>query len=386
MSLNRATGRKLQILSAAYEEPQQLDLLSFVSEHVLADFSEKEKATRGVPAKNKIAKIASYHCHGNVDSNKNFSNFCVGKSNQFAFDSVKKFISSDRPDFGMIFLKAASGLGKSHLLHAVGNEMASLKKSFYFNSPLMMSPVVDTFNMLKFYDILLIDDIEEIEGHFDLQKILCQLMDYASTGKIKLIITGAKMPKDLTGCDERTKGKLSSALIHHIDEMSSDLAYDIVEAKSAYLKLNLPEGVKRLVSNQLGFNVYGVESLLYKFKNASDIKGQKITMEMALDEIKDKKVIYRSLEFQKLLGIVANAFQVSIEELSSSVRKKEFAFARHVAMYVLKEKKHVGIMKIAELFERDHSSVIYAVARIKKELESDSEMGTKIRTVLKENF
>lgn len=384
MSLNKATGRKLQILSAAYEEPQQLDLLSFVSEHVLADLSAKERPARVSSPKNNITKVASYHCHGNVDGNKSFSNFCIGKSNQFAVEAVKRFISSEKTDFGMIFLKAASGLGKSHILHAVGNEMLLRKKSFYFSSPLMMSPLIDTLSMLKFYDILLIDDIEEIEGNTELQKIFCQLMDYASAGKIKLIIAGAKLPKDLNGCDDRTKGKLSGALIHHIEEMNNDLAYDIIESRSAVLNLNLPEAVKRLVSNQLGFNVYGLESLLCKFKNTSDIKGQKITMEMALDEIKVKKVIYRSNDFHSFLSAVANAFEISLEELMSSVRKKEFALARHVAMYVLKEKKRLGVMKIAELFERDHSSVVHAIARIKKQLESDLEMRSKVQALLGE--
>jgi len=384
MSLNRATGRKLQILSEEYHESHQLDLLSFVSEQV-AELSAKEKQPRVSSPKNPAPtpKVASYHCHGNVDSNKNFANFCVGKSNQFAVEAIKRFISSAKTDFGLIFLKAASGLGKSHLLHAVGNEMLSLKKSFYFSSPQLMSPVIDTFNMLKFYDILLIDDIEEIEGNTELQKIFCQLMDYASAGKIKLIITGAKLPKDLNGCDDRTKGKLSAALIHHIDEMNNDLAYAIVDSRSASLNLDLSDGVKRLVSNQVGFNVYGLESLLYKFKSASDIKGQKITLEMALEEIKDKKVIYRSDEFYGLLSAVATAFQISIEELSSSVRKKEFALARHVAMYILKEHKGLGIMKIAELFEKDHSSVVYAIARITKQLEHDMEMSEKINCIVK---
>lgn len=379
MSLNRTSGRKLQILSEEYHESHQLDLLSFVSEHV-AELSAKEKQPRVSSQKNTPPKVVSYHCHGNVDSNKNFSNFCVGKSNQFAVESIKRFISTQKTDFGLIFLKASSGLGKSHILHAVGNEMQSLKKSFYYSSPRLMSPLVDTFNMLKFYDILLIDDIEEIEGNHELQKTLCQLMDYASAGKIKLIITGGKLPKDLNGCDDRTKGKLSAALIHHIDEMNNDLAYTIVESRSASLNLNLPDGVKRLVSNQVGFNVYGLESLLYKFKCASDIRGDKITMEMALEEIKDNKVIYRSDEFHNLLNTVATAFQISIEELTSSVRKKEFALARHVAMYVLKEKKGLGIMKIAELFEKDHSSVVYAITRITKQLETDLEMKNKIQS------
>jgi chromosomal replication initiator protein len=381
MSLNKSTGRKLQILSGAYDDPQQLDLLSFVTEQI-AEFSVKEKQTRGVGPRNVAGKVVSYHCHGNVDENKSFANFFTGKPNQFAVEAIKRFISSGKTDYGLIFLKAASGMGKSHLLHAVGNEMISLKKSFYFSSPLMMSPTVDTFNMLKFYDILLIDDIEEIEGKADLQKVFCQLMDYASSGKIKLIITGAKLPKDLYGCDDRIKGKLSSALIHQIEELNTDLAYQIVESRSEGLGLNLPEAVKRLVSNQLGFNVYGLESLLYKFKSANDIKGQKITLDVALEEIKDKKTVYRSEEFHGLLSSVAHAFQVSVEELTSSVRKKEFVFARHVAMYVLKEKKNVNVMKVAELFDRDHSSVVYAVARIKKQIENDMDMKSKIQSIL----
>lgn len=383
MSLNRATGRKLQILPEEYHESRQLDLLSFVSDQV-AELSRKEKQPRASSAKAPVVapKITSYHCHGNVDSNKTFSNFCVGKSNQFAVEAIKRFISSAKADFGLIFLKAASGLGKSHLLQAVGNEMLSSKKSFYFSSPQLMSPLIDTFNMLKFYDILLIDDIEEIEGNSELQKTFCQLIDYACAGKIKLMIAGAKLPKDLNGCDDRIKGKLSAALIQHIDGMNNDLAYAIVESRVASLNLDLPESVKRLVSNQVGFNVYGLEGLLYKFKCTSDIKGKKVTMEMALEEIKDKKVIYRSDEFYGLLGAVASAYQISIEELSSSVRKKEFALARHVAMYILKEKKGLGIMKIAELFERDHSSVVYAIARITQLKESDFELSKKIDRIV----
>lgn len=383
MSLSKATGRNLQILAGAYEDPQQLDLLSFVSEHI-AEFSVKEKQAQVTTPKHIAPKIVSYHCHGNIDSQKYFANFCLGRSNQFAVEAIKRFISSEKNDFGIIFLKATSGMGKSHILHAVANEILSLKKTYYFSTPLMMSPTIDTLSMLKFYDIILIDDVEEIEGKAELQKIFCQLIDYASAGKIKLIVTGVNLPKDLNGCDDRIKGKLSSALIHQIAEMNADLAFEIVESKSSALGLNLPEAVKRVVSNQLGFNAYGLESLLYKLKNSSEVKGLKITLEMALEEIKDKNIVYRSEEFHRLLSKVAHTFEVSVEELTSSVRKKEFALARHVAMYILKEKKNVNVMKVAELFERDHSSVIYAVARIKKQIDSDLEMKNKILLLLNE--
>ncbi len=383
MGLSKQNGRKLQILSGEYPESHQLDLLSFVTEQIPELYANEKKARVSTPRTSTLtSKVSSYHCHGRVDPNNSFSNYCLSKSNQFVIESVKRFISTKKNDFGLIFLKAASGLGKSHILHAVGNEMQLHKNSFYYSSPQLMSPLVDTFNMLKFYDIILIDDIEEIEGNAELQKIFCQLMDYASAGKIKIIITGSKLPKDLNGCDDRMKGKLSAGVTHTIEEMKNDLAYAIVELRCASLNLDLPDAVKRLVSNQVGFNVYGLEGLLYKFKNAVNLKNQKITLEIALEEIKDKKVIYRSDEFINLLNCVAKVFQVSREELSSSIRKKEFALARHVAMYILKEHKGLGIMKIAELFEKDHSSVVYAITRITKQVDNDESMKQKILSCL----
>lgn len=372
----------MQILTGPHEESHQLDLLSFVSDYALADLSKEEKQGRTSIAKNNIAKTSAYHFQGNVDKSKTFLNFCLGNSNQFAVEAVKRFIFNEKSDFDMIYLKASSGLGKSHILHAVANEMILRKKSFYLSSPFTMSLLIDNLNALKFYEIILIDDIEEIEGNVEILKVFCQLIDYAQSGKIKLIITGSKLPKDLNGCDDRFKGKLSAALIHNIFEMNSVLAYDIVNLKCQGLNLILPENVKELVSNQLDFNVYGLESLLYKFKSTSDIKGQEITLEMALKETKVKKVINHQDDFRGFLKVVASHFQVSFEDLISTGRRKELALARHVAMYILKEKTGLNLMRISKLFDKDHSSVIYAVIRIKKQLESDLKLRNKVQTLL----
>ena len=383
MSSNRTSARKLQILSeSGFQEPQQLDLLSLFSEHPLPELAVKSKPVRATVSKNTPLKNISYHSHGNVDVNKNFSTLCIGKPNQFAVESIKRFIASEKADFGLIYLRAPSGLGKTHILHAVGNELIRNKKTFYFSSPLLMSPLVDTFNMLNLYDAILIDDIEEIEGNTELQKNFSQLLDFALSGNVRLIITGNKLPKDLIDCEERVKGKLSSALIHYIEALSSDLAFSIVESKSAFLGLELPDGVKRLVSNQLTFNVYGLEGLLHKFKNMVEINGEKITMEVALDEIKEKYTLYRSDDIQRPLNLIAENFSISYQELMSSVRKQEFALARHVAMYLFRQKRNLSIIKIAEIFERDHSSVIYALARVKRIVESDIEMRHKINQLL----
>lgn len=382
MNKNKASGRKLQILSDTHEESLQLDLLSFVSDYALADISAKEKQARTSLVKNNISKSPAYQFHGNVDKNKTFLSFCEGDSNQFAVEAIKRFIFSEKSDFNMIYLKAESGLGKSHILHAVANEMLSSKKSFYIGSPLMMSALTDNFNALKFYDFLLIDDIEEIEENSELQKIFCQLIDYSQSGKMKLIIAGRRLPKDLNSCDDRFKGKLSAALIHHISSMNNVLAYDIVHSKSIAMNLILPEKVKELVANQTHFNVYGLESVLNKFKSTNSILGQEITLELAQQELKGKETLYHHDDFKSFLNLIANEFQIRFEDLTSSIRKKEFALARHVAMFILKEKAGLSLMRIAELFDKDHSTVIYAVARIKKMNEIDLKLRKKIQNIL----
>lgn len=386
MSKNRVTKNQLQIIDEPKVESLQLDLLSFVSDYALADLTPKSKHERISIAKNNIVKNPTHYFQGNVDKNKTFSTFCLGNSNQFVVEAVKRFIFNEKSDFNMIYIKSGSGLGKSHILHAVANEMLISKKSFYLSAPFMMSFLIDHFNSLKLYEIILIDDIEELEGNSELQKIFCQLIDYAQSGRIKLIFAGSKLPKDLNRCDDRFKGKISAALIHNIFEMDNTLAYDIVNSKCESLALTLPEKVKELVLNEYEFNAYGLESLLYKFKNTSDIKNQEITFEMAQKELKVKNVLDHQDNFSGMLNVVADKFQLSLEELTSQKRKKEYAFARHVAMYVLKEKLGLSLMKIAKIFAKDHSTVIYAVARIKKEIKSDLKIRNLVQSILSDEI
>jgi len=383
MSRSKAAGRQLQILSSeiAEQTSQQLDLLSFVSDYALADLSLNEKQKRTTLARNNLSRAAAPVFHGHIDKNKTFTTFCSGDSNMFALESVRQFVHSDKSSFQILFLKASSGLGKTHLLHAAANELMMRKKSFYMSSPLTMSALLDHFHTLKTYHYLLIDDVEELERNADLQKTFSQILDYAQTGQMKIILTGSKLPKELNNCDERLKGKLSAALIHHISGLNNVLALEIVKSKCEALDLLLPENVKELVSSQLEFNVYGLESALIKLKNISELKHSPVTIELARQEIQVKeKTLTHSI--RPLLVDVANSFQISVENLLSHNRRKDYSLARHVAMFILREKENMNIMKIAELFGRDHSSIIYACEKIRTEVETDQRLKKKIEHII----
>lgn len=383
MNKSRTTStRKLQILSAPHEESLQLDMFNFVSDYALADVSIKAKEERIVLAKQNQAKTMTPHSYGVTDPNKTFENFCTAQSNHLAVEAAKRFIQNDSSDFRLLFINAESGVGKTHILHAIAHELKLANKFYYLNSPLLMYPLTDSFNKLQSYSFLLIDDLEEIEGNLDLQKIFCQLMDHAQSGKIKIIFTSSKSPKDFLGCADRFKGKLSACLHHEISPLDSKLAQDIIQMKCINLGLNLPENLKSLLARNFDFNVYGLENVLLKLKSKSDIMDQEITDELALPEINVKKVMASDHRHHELLKIVANAFNISLEDLNSSKRSKNFALARHVCMFILKEKKGLSLKKVAEVFGNDHTTVIYAVSKIKREQSFDLKLRELVQKII----
>lgn len=382
MSNNRASLAKLKMISEPIQEMHQLDLLSFVSDYTIENLSAKEKPSRSTQVNNNVHRASALLARGDVNKNKTFSNLCIGNTNRLGVEAIKRFMASENSNFAIIYLKAASGLGKTHILHAVANELIGKNKSFYLSSPQIMSSLNNNFNSLKFFDVLLIDDLEEIEGNSEIQKTLCQLIDYAQNGKMKIIVTGSKLPKDLITCEDRLKGKLSAGQIQNFFELSSELAYDIVHKKCLAIDLELPPNVKRLVSRQVDFNVYGLESLLNKLKCISEIRNQEINIEIALKEISAKEKVYHQEDFQVVLKQVADLFQVNFEDLVSNKRRKDFVLARHVAMFILKEKLALSIMRISELFAKDHSSVIYAITSIKRQLEFDDKIRNKVQILL----
>ena len=382
MTRNRSASRQLEILTELpLEQSHQLDLLSFVSDELgLSKVMAREKRAPS-------SKAAGPQFHGHIDRTKTFATFCLGDSNYFAVEAIKRFIQQEKSDYGLVYLMAESGLGKTHILHAVANELRESKKSFYIGSPLMMNYMLENFNSLKIYDFLLIDDIEEVCGQEELQKSFCQLFDYAQMGAMKIIITGGATPKDLRRCEDRFKGKLSAGLSQVIGKMDQALARSIVASKCKSIQLDLPAEVSNLVTENIEFNAYGLENVLHKLKDISSRGNSVVTMEIAKAELPQKieaKIIPVEKpvdNFSELVEKVAGHFQITSEDILDRSRKNEYVFARHAAMFVVRERLNLSYPQIAKIFKRDHSSVMYGINRMKQKIQSDSKFANTINTL-----
>lgn len=367
MTRTRSASRQLEIISTP--QSHQLDLLSFVSEELgLTAVVEREKTTR-------TRNVAGPKFHGNIDSNKTFLNLILGDSNHFVVEATKRFIVQEKSDFGMIYINAESGLGKTHILQAVANELVANKKSFYIGSPFSMTTMLENLTLFKEYEFLLIDDVEEVSGNKEIQNKFCKLFDFAQMGKMKIVVTGRVAPRDLKNCETRFKGKLSAGLTQVIKKLDQNLAFDIVESKCKSIQLDLPVEVCKRVTENVEFNVYGIESTLHKLKNISERSNSIVTMDLVENELlvsgRVKKKAEITKDIQTVLDRVAVNYRIKATDILDRNRHEKFVLARHVAMYILRENLKLSYPKIAEVLNRDHSSVMYGIDRIKKKMDAD---------------
>ncbi|MGE3609500.1 MAG: DnaA/Hda family protein [Bacteriovoracaceae bacterium] len=383
---SRTAKSNLQLLPEINENAHQLDLMGFISENPAVNIVPKRRAARAALVRSAPAKLPAVASFGYVDEKKNFANFCTSSSNHLVLETLKKFIHSEKNDFGLFFICGTPGLGKTHLLHAVANQLTLDGKSFCLAGPLLLETSELNLNLLAQYEFILIDDIDEIENKIELERLLSQLIDFAHSGKIKMIVTGSAVPQDLNNISSKLRGKLLASLAFKISKLDQPLIKDIIAAKILNLNLSLSKPIENLIYHREYENVYEIESILYKVKSLSEIYSDSLKVENILADIPELNLV--SETFQKgikdVLEIVANNFFLRVEDLHSPIRKKELALARHVAMYVMKEKMGFNVMRIAEIFSKDHSTVIYGVERIQNEVKSNSEMKLKLHQILKQ--
>ncbi|MDD0853421.1 DnaA/Hda family protein [Halobacteriovorax sp. GB3] len=387
MGKTKAVGIRKSDVKQVKTEMVQLDLLSYISETVVPTIvgEKKRKVVRKkYPRTSKVNPSAQMDrfC-GLVDHSKTFNSFCLGESNRLACHAVRQFLTEGKCEYGVVYIMAMSGLGKSHLLHAAGNELMQQGKSFYISSIDLILDHFKSINELLSYDVLLIDDFDEITLGEKQQSMLCRLIDYAKMGEIKVIICANHLPKHISNVCDKLKARLSSTLIHKIDRLDRKLSRQIVEDKCERLDMVISDDAKDLVADSFDFHVYGLESALYKLKSFYDVYGEPITLETALNELKSLgRVLDRNDNCQKIISRVARDFAIDRDLLTSPMRKKSVTFARHVAMYILKEKNGLNVMRIAEVFNRDHSSVIYGIAKMKQEVQKNPQLLKRIHKLI----
>ncbi len=322
----------------------------------------------------------------NINPKFKFSNFIVGSCNKVAYASCMSVAENLGKIYNPLFIYGGIGLGKTHLLHATANYVLSKNPNaniIYTTADTFMSELIyfmQKGNILEFrkryknVDLLLIDDVQFLEGKERTQIELYHIFNALYLIGKQVILSSDSPPKSLKGIQERLRSRFSSGLVVEVQAPDLTTKLSIISKKAKEKGLNIPYDVKLLIAKTINTNVRELESSLFRLKAYSEILGKPITLELAREVLKDilelKNV--EELSIEKIQKEVASYFSVNLNELLGKSRKKHVRMARQIAMYLSRYLTDKSLTDISKAFKRKHhTTVLNAIEKVEKTMEKD---------------
>ena len=317
-----------------------------------------------------------------------FENFVVGKSNQLAEAAAKQVAANPGGAYNPLFLYGGVGLGKTHLMHAIGNEILRQKpngKVIYLHSERFVADMVkalqnNSINEFKrFYrsvDALLIDDIQFFAGKERSQEEFFHTFNALLEGKQQIIITSDRYPKEINGIEERLKSRFGSGLTVAVEPPELETRVAILMSKAEQSKIELPHEVAFFIAKRIRSNVRELEGALKRIIANAQFTGSAITLEFVQEALKDVLAIQDKLvTIDNILRTVAEYYKIKVADLLSKRRSRSVARPRQVAMTLCKELTNRSLPEIGDAIGgRDHTTVLHACRTIKAMRETDSDV------------
>ena len=307
-----------------------------------------------------------------------FDSFVTGKANQLARAAAIQVANNPGISYNPLFLYGGVGLGKTHLIHAIGNQILAENpnvKIRYIHAEQYVRDVVTAyqrkgFDEFKRYyhslDLLLIDDIQFFGGKSRTQEEFFYAFEALIAAKKQIIITSDTYPKEISGMDDRLISRFDSGLTVAVEPPELEMRVAILLKKAAQEGANLSDDVAFFVAKHLRSNVRELEGALRKILAYSGFHGKDITIDVVKDALKDLlSVQNRQISVENIQKTVADFFGIKVADMYSKKRPANIARPRQIAMYLAKELTQKSLPEIGELFGgRDHTTVLHAVRKI----------------------
>lgn len=363
---------------------------------LLAD-SRGEDGKRNEPFQEKRSD-ASVRKMGNIDGRYTFKSFVVGSSNQFAHAASRKVAEQPGQVYNPLFLYSGVGLGKTHLLGAMGNlfltEQPELRVSYlsaeHFTNDVIHSirndRMADLRNRYRHIDILLIDDIQFLSGKERTQEEFFYTFNTLYEAKKQIVITSDRATKEIPDIEERLRSRFEMGLIADIQPPDIETRIAILHEKAEAEQIPLTSEVSTFIATHIINNVRELEGALIRLGAFTSLTGQTLNIETARrvlhDTIKEKKTEIRVEDIQEA---VAKRFQIKVADLKSKKRTRQLVVPRHIGMYICRTLTDLTFPEIGRYFGgKDHSTVIHACKQIEKDKAEDIQIRTAIQSIIAE--
>ena len=334
-----------------------------------------------------------------LDASLTFAAFVTGEANILAFNAAQRMAATEKPQFSPLYLKAATGQGKTHLLHAIGHtflQTHSRSRIFYCSAERFMVEFVQALKanrMIEFkarlrsFDLLLVDDIQFIIGKASAQEELLYTIDALLAEGKRLVFAADRAPQALDGVEPRLLSRLSMGLVADIQPADIELRKKILHSKlTKFAPLAVPEDVLDFLARTITRNVRELVGGLNKLIAYAQLTGQEVSLQLAEEQLTDiLSANRRRITIDEIQRTVCQFYRIDRSEMSSKRRARAVVRPRQVAMYLSKVLTPRSYPEIGRKFGgRDHSTVIHAVRLIEDLRQRDADMDGDVRSLLRQ--
>jgi len=336
--------------------------------------------------------------NNNLNPKYTFATFVVGNNNSLAHAACLAVSDAPAKVYNPLFIYGGVGLGKTHLMHAVGHQAITLRPDLnvtYISTETFTNEMIEAIqsgktknfrNRYRTVDILLIDDIQFLISKEGIQEEFFHTFNKLHAEGKQIVITSDKPPKELKTLEERIRTRFEWGLITDITIPDFETRIAIIRRKAELLDLHIPDDVAEFIANRLKTNIRQLEGAVKKLKALKHFAGSAPSISMAQSVIKD--ILNNDqpvpITVEKIIAEVADVYGVTPEEIRSSKRSSQISTARKVATYVVREITQMPLQSIGTEFGgRDHSTIVYAINNIEAGMKRDANLKQLVEDIIK---
>ncbi|MFQ5353647.1 MAG: chromosomal replication initiator protein DnaA [Thermodesulfobacteriota bacterium] len=328
-----------------------------------------------------------------------FDNFIIGKDNQFAHAACSAVAGKRSTKYNPLFIYGGVGLGKTHLLQAIGNSIYENDPSTrvcYYTSERFMNNFISYISRQKMkefrgkfrnVDVLLIDDIQFWAGKERTQEEFFHTFNALHEKNKQIVVTSDSFPKEITGLEERLRSRFEWGLVADIQPPDMETKVAIIRKKAADEGQSLPDDVAVWLASVSGSNIRELEGFLNRIIAVSSLTDKEITLPMSKDALKNllRETEERIISIDEIQKAVSVLYNVKPADLKSKSRHRTVSFPRQIAMFLARKYGNFSFPEIGSAFGgKDHSTAIHAVKKIEKTLKGSAELRNSIKKLKKE--
>ncbi len=352
----------------------------------------------GVEAnQNRSSPNLPVHASSNLNPSFTFDSFVPGKNSQLCYAAAQQIASNPGTAYNPFFIYGGVGLGKTHIMHAIGNQIKQQNpdaKVLYLHSERFVQDMVKALqlnsieNFKSFYrglDCLLVDDIQFFAGKERSQEEFFHTFNVLLEGQRQVVLTCDRYPKEVDQLEDRLKSRFGWGLSALIEPPDTETRVAILLKKAEQIDIELPSDVAFFIAKRIRSNVRELEGALRRVTANSNFTGKPITLDFAKDALKDLLSLQEKLvSINNIQKTVAEFYKLRVAELLSKKRSRSIARPRQVAMYLSKELTNHSLPEIGDAFGgRDHTTVLHACRKVKSLMDEDSRINNDVDNLLK---